>query len=232
MQLKIVLFVVFLFLVFLACNMDSATTPSEKSLPNRHDPFTPEMRVAYQRIHTIHNGMDKKTINAAVDQLFNAIDKYEPEVFVPLVMEDLMRLAPKDKRTISLLHQCLEEGWLTPTDAHSCLVQVGEPAKEHIDYLISQLDSPDTSKRIAAIGALGMCGAKAEAALPRLEKIVLQSNAPQEDYVKDYSIKHPMPEHVHAKIACDRIKRDLQSGGEREDKEEEGKGEEGDKSNY
>jgi len=192
--------------------MPSAENKTSKS----PDPFTPEMREAYQQIHKIHNGMDKITINAAVDRLFQEIKIHNPKVFVPMVLEDIMRLAPKDKRTISLLYQCLQEGWLTPTCVHSCLARAGEPPKEHIDYLILQLDNKNRMQRIAAISAIGMCGAKAKDALPRLEKIVQQSNAPPEDYVRDYTSTLTMPEHVHAKNAINRIKQDLQTTSQEE----------------
>jgi len=197
-------------LAFFTCNGNTPDVKfAESKTPNVPDPFTPEMRKAYKRFHNIHDRMDKQIVDAAVDQLIEDFAKHNPRVFVPMVIDDLMHIAPKDTRTILVLRKSLKEGWIDAIAAHGYFVQAGEPPQEHIDYLVKQLDAPNIKRRIAAIGVLGMCGAKAKDALPRLERIVQQSNAPAEDYVKHYNIESPMPEHVCAKVAIDRIKQCL-----------------------
>jgi hypothetical protein len=72
---------------------------------------------------------------------------------------------------------------------------------------MNALTHSNKDKRIAAIQALGSCGANAESALPLLHKIIKRANAPKEDYLRAYMTTSSMPEHVHAKIAIRRIEK-------------------------
>jgi hypothetical protein len=88
---------------------------------------------------------------------------------------------------------------------------VGDSPEEHVKWLIRELQSPNTARRIEAIRALSICGAAAKDAIPYLEKIMRTSAARPEDYVRDYTLTASMPEHVHAYNAIRAINKALES---------------------
>ena len=173
--------------------------------------ITPEMQEALARLRKVHPGMEKDTLDSAVDDLFAEFAKHDPTVFVPLVVNDMIRLAPRDRRTVFVLRRSLQAGWIPPALGHGLLVQVGDSPEEHVQWLIRELQSPNTARRIEAIRALSICGAPAKDAIPYLEKIMRTSAARPEDYVRDYTLTAPMPEHVHAYNAIRAINKALES---------------------
>lgn len=173
--------------------------------------ITPEMRKALVRFRKVHPGMEKDTLDKAVDDLFAEFAKHDPTVFVPLVVNDMIRLAPRDRRTVFVLRRSLQAGWIPPALGHGLLVQVGDSPEKHVKWLIRELQSPNTARRIEAIRALSTCGAAARDAVPYLEKIMRASRAPPEDYKRAYNWSFPMPEHVHAYYAIKAITNALES---------------------
>ncbi len=96
-------------------------------------------------------------------------------------------------------------GWLEPSLACAFLVEPGEDARPHVAALLKTLDSPDASARRGALRALAHGGAKAEAALPRLRRIVRDAKAPPSDYRRAFTVRQEVPEHVLAHWALTRI---------------------------
>src|SRR5690349_11323496 len=87
--------------------------------------ITPDVRKSLARINAIHSGMKPVAIAEAVTALHADIARLDPRGFVPLAVPHLMRLAPRDPRTVALLHKALDKGWLDPYLARTFLVAVG-----------------------------------------------------------------------------------------------------------
>lgn len=135
----------------------SVETRAEKPRP-RKDPITPGMRKALGQINQIHTRMDQKRIDDAVEALHKEIGIQDPKVFVPLAIDHLLRLAPKDTRTRILLRRALARGWLEEQMARAFLVQAGDTPGPHIKQLMKDMESNNAKIRARAMVALGACG--------------------------------------------------------------------------
>jgi hypothetical protein len=158
------------------------------------------MRVALERISKINKGSEQKKIDEAVEHLFKLFEiaRLDLKVFVPLAAPHLVRLAPKDLRTRTLLRQALEQGWIEEQLARAFLIQAGDPPEPHIKLLVKDLESDDVKVRTRAINALGACGIAAEPALPKLRQIVKDAKADPNDYSRAFTAIDEAPEHVRA----------------------------------
>jgi hypothetical protein len=179
-----------------------AAAPAPPKLPST---YTPSLRAALGRAYKVVDRKDRPAVEAAVAGLLAEVPKHDPRFVVQAIVADLMRLAPSDARTRRLLHDALKHGWLEPSLARAFLVQSGEDARPHVAALLKALDSPDASARRGALRALAHCGEKAEAALPRLRRIVRDAKAPPSDYRRAFTIRQEVPEHVLAHMALTRI---------------------------
>jgi hypothetical protein len=173
----------------------------DASEPENKDPYTTEMRQSLAKIQKVHTGMKKEVIDAALDEFNKDIKRFEPKIFLPLAIGDLMRLAPTDRRTRKLLRDALANGWLEPNLAHAMLVTAGEPPDVHIKALIKNIGAADAKTRRAALNAVRSCAPDAQKALPSLQKMIEDARAPASDYQRAYSSKDEMPEHVLAYVA-------------------------------
>lgn len=171
--------------------------------------LTNAMRDAYSRFHPIHSGMDRKIIEQTVDAIFAEIPKHEPTLFVPLMIDQLIRLGPRDPRTRALLHECMAKGWIEPYLTRYMLIQTGEDPQPHVQAMIEALDSGDAVVRQQAIIALGGCGGSAKPALPRLRRFVQEAQADPSIYHRAYTLGDKMPDHVRAYSAIENIEGSL-----------------------
>jgi hypothetical protein len=162
------------------------------------DPITPQMREALARVNKVHAGMDRKAIDDAVGALHEEIARQEPEVFVPLAVPHLMRLAPQDTQTRAVLRRALAKGWIAEELARTYLVQAGDAPGPHIKHLIEAMEDKDPKVRVRAIEALGGCGTAAAPALPRLRQLVKDAKADPADFSRAYTSVDEAPVHVRA----------------------------------
>jgi hypothetical protein len=176
-----------------AVGVRGAETPE-----SAQDPITGEMRHALGRINKVHNAMDQKDIDEAVEALHGEIARHEPTVFLPLAIPHLMRLAPRDTQTRVLLRRALARSWLQEEIVRAYLVKAGDAPGPHIKALVKALDDTDPKVRTRAAKALGATGAAGAAALPKLREIVAKARADPSDYRRAYTLSHPMPEHIIA----------------------------------
>jgi hypothetical protein len=89
----------------------AAAAIADEGSPPRKDPLTAEMRDVLVRANKVHNKMDRKEIDDAVEALHAEIARQPSEVFVPLAVPHLLRLAPKDTKTRVVLRQALEKSY-------------------------------------------------------------------------------------------------------------------------
>jgi hypothetical protein len=169
------------------------------------DPITDEMRQALDRANKVHNGMDRKTIDEAVEELHREIVKHDPAVFVPLAVRHLLLLAPKDTRTRAVLRRALAGGWIEEPLARAFLIEAGDTPGPHVAVLIKCLDSDNAKVRSRAMNALGACREHGASALPRLKQVVEKAKADPSDYRRAYNSTQEVPEHVQAHRAITRI---------------------------
>jgi hypothetical protein len=163
------------------------------------------MRAALVKANEVHNKMDQKVIDDAVEALHVEIARQPSEVFVPLAAPHLLRLAPRDTRTRVLLRQVLEKGWMEEALTRAFLVQAGDTPGPHVKWLTEVLDAKDPKVRIRAMGGLSACGAAAAPALPKLREIIKAANPDPNDFRRAYTLTDEVPEHVHANWAILRI---------------------------
>lgn len=191
------------------------STAEEAIAPRKADPITAEMREALSRINQIHNGMEQRVIDNAVDALHSDIARLSPEVFVPMAIPHLMRLAPKETRTRILLRQAMAKHWIDEDLARAWLVLAGDPPQPHINALIQALERLTPQGRAKAIEGLEACGAYGRPALPRLRKMVENAKADPRDFERAYRSTQEMPEHVLAHVAIRVIEADIREHQEK-----------------
>jgi hypothetical protein len=183
----------------------TAAEKGTKSKPPAKDPITAEMREALASINKIHNLMEQQTIDDAVTAFHAEIARHDPKVFVHFAVPHLIRLAPRDTQTRTLLRRALTNGWLEPHYARGYLVQAGDNPEPHVKVLMKELADKDAAVRARAITGLAMCGPAAAAALPALRKIVSDAKAPADDFRRAYTLTTGAPEHVRAHWAIGSI---------------------------
>jgi hypothetical protein len=177
------------------------------------DPITPEMLAALGRINSIHLGMDRKTVDEAVEDLHREIAKHDPKVFVPLIIPQLLNLVPQDTQTRILLRRALSEGWLDEYHARVLLVRAGDTPDPHVKVLLKALDNPDAKKRRIALQMVGGLGAEGREAVSKLKKIIADAKADPSDYSRDFTSTDEVPNHVLAYWSMIQIEAALKKKG-------------------
>lgn len=174
---------------------------AEPPLPEKMAPVTPEMHQSLAKFKKVDAGAKNEVVEAALAEFFNDLQRFEPKIFLPAALGDLMRLAPKDPRTRKALRDGLAKHWLEPNLAHAMLIKVGDDPKRHLQTLIKNLGSDVPNTRRAALEAIRGCGPRAKEALPILQKIIDDAKAPASDYQRAYRRTDEVPEHVLANWA-------------------------------
>ena len=175
------------------------------------DPITPGMRAALARIDTAHAGMDRETIDDALEDLHRELAKQDPKVFAPLVVHHLMRLAPQDTQTRVLLRKALAEKWLEELPARALLVRAGDTPGPHVEVLLKALDAPDAKTRRTAIREVEGLGVQGRAVRPKVKKTIEDAKADPSDFLRAFRTVDAAPDHVLAYWAGLRIEAELKA---------------------